>query len=486
MDVLVEDIFRYERLAEQSGELESVQEVECPKDILGIINRNDSATLISVPGVDVYKSDVEFNIKNATTDNTNISTDYSGRFVHFTEGDAEEFMAKNVNKNTKYKTSSDIKLFKEFLNELREVREPETIPPKELDNYIARFYFECQTKSFNETKKEYEPDTLTSTHNSIDRYLKEKKVEFSIKHDSVFSHSNNCLQEKRKYLKSMDLGSKDRAAEPLSKEELKILNENNILGAGNPQSHLDTVWLNNGVLFGLQSRQDHVNLRWGDIKLKQTSDGKEYLEFFERQTKHVLVGRGGIPGQLHQKLLQYQGMTTVQLVCLNSKNNTDHQICSQIHREQHNCDFYCVQQSSKFYLRPLDNPKSQIWYSHQPLGKDKLGQKMKDLANKGNLQGRKVNHSARKTFASTLFHSKVPPTEVAQLEGWKNVGSVNSYSVPSMEQQEIASNILSDVVAPNERVAVFSDTGICHNNQCIETISFDYVDKNVESSVKMD
>lgn len=59
MDVLVEDIFRYERLAEQAGELESVQEVECRKDILGIINRNDSAILIFVPGVDVHKSDIE-------------------------------------------------------------------------------------------------------------------------------------------------------------------------------------------------------------------------------------------------------------------------------------------------------------------------------------------------------------------------------------------------------------------------------------------
>lgn len=120
-------------------------------------------------------------INNATTDNTNIATDYSGRFVHFTEGDAEEFIAKNVNKNTKYRTSSEIKLFKEFLNELREVREPETIPMKELDNYIARFILSARPKSFNETKKEYEPDTLTSMHNSIDRYLKEKKVEIRYK-----------------------------------------------------------------------------------------------------------------------------------------------------------------------------------------------------------------------------------------------------------------------------------------------------------------
>ena len=30
---------------------------------------------------------------------------------------------------------------------------------------------------------------------------------------------------------------------------------------------------------------EHYNLRWGDIKLKNSSDGTEYLEYNERQTK---------------------------------------------------------------------------------------------------------------------------------------------------------------------------------------------------------
>jgi hypothetical protein len=39
------------------------------------------------------------------------------------------------------------------------------------------------------------------------------------------------------------------------------------------------VFLNNGVYFGLRGRQDHVNMKWGDVQLKSTSGGKEYLEF---------------------------------------------------------------------------------------------------------------------------------------------------------------------------------------------------------------
>ena len=40
------------------------------------------------------------------------------------------------------------------------------------------------------------------------------------------------------------------------------------------------------IHFGLRDvRIEQKELRWGDIVLKTDSDGKEYLEYFERQTK---------------------------------------------------------------------------------------------------------------------------------------------------------------------------------------------------------
>jgi hypothetical protein len=60
---------------------------------------------------------------------------------------------------------------------------------------------------------------------------------------------------------------------------------------------------------------------------------------------------------------------------------------------------------------PLDNPKDDVWYSHQPLGKNKLGIMMKSVATIAEITGRKVNHSTRKTFASTLLqHSSLITT----------------------------------------------------------------------------
>ena len=37
--------------------------------------------------------------------------------------------------------------------------------------------------------------------------------------------------------------------------------------------------------FGLRGCKEHRDMCWGDVKLKETADGKEYLEFNERQTK---------------------------------------------------------------------------------------------------------------------------------------------------------------------------------------------------------
>jgi hypothetical protein len=48
---------------------------------------------------------------------------------------------------------------------------------------------------------------------------------------------------------------------------------------------------------------------------------------------------------------------------------------------------------SRFYLRPLGKTNDDILYSHQTIGRDKLGKIVKSMPEKANLQGSKVNHS---------------------------------------------------------------------------------------------
>ena len=60
------------------------------------------------------------------------------------------------------------------------------------------------------------------------------------------------------------------------------------------------------------------------------------------------------------------------------------------------------------------------------MGKNKLGELVKNMSEKAKLTGRKVNHSARKTTVTSLLHSNVEATTVMQLTGHKNEESSTS------------------------------------------------------------
>ena len=103
---------------------------------------------------------------------------------------------------------------------------------------------------------------------------------------TVISKKQETLKAKQKQLKRYGLGNRPKATTTLTDDEIEILFNKTLLGLSSPQALLNTVWLNNMIHFGLRDvRIEQKELRWGDIVLKTDSDGKEYLEYFERQTK---------------------------------------------------------------------------------------------------------------------------------------------------------------------------------------------------------
>ena len=61
--------------------------------------------------------------------------------------------------------------------------------------------------------------------------------------------------------------------------------ERKLLGLSSRQPLLNTMWLSNTIHFGLRGCKEQRELQWGDIALKTDSEEKEFLEYFERQTK---------------------------------------------------------------------------------------------------------------------------------------------------------------------------------------------------------
>ena len=93
------------------------------------------------------------------------------------------------------------------------------------------------------------------------------------------------LYNQNKDVKQKGKGNKPNASVALSEDEVNVLYEKELLGVSSAEALLNTIWFNNTIHFGLRGCKEHRDMCWGDVKLRQTTTGLEYLEYFERQTK---------------------------------------------------------------------------------------------------------------------------------------------------------------------------------------------------------
>ena len=137
------------------------------------------------------------------------------KFVEVTDNEKNNFVDSMKNKNTVRKTVTVMRQFTNWLEmpPRKETREINTIQADELDNYIGSFLLSIRKAN----GEQYEPDTLTSYHRGIDRYLGDRKYPFSLVVDKEFATSRAVLASKRKELKQKGKGNRPNASTPLSK-----------------------------------------------------------------------------------------------------------------------------------------------------------------------------------------------------------------------------------------------------------------------------
>jgi hypothetical protein len=114
-----------------------------------------------------------------------------------------------------------------------------------------------------------------------------------------------------------------------------------------------------------------------------------------------------------------------------------------------------------------------------PLGKNKLVDLVRTMAEQAALDVCKVNHSARKTTVTSLLHSNIEATTVKQLTGHKNVASINEYSTASLNQKIQMSHILSDIGSGGGNSGNVCKERSSNDNGCLNnnTVNTDSVDK---------
>ena len=99
-----------------------------------------------------------------------------------------------------------------------------------------------------------------------------------------------------------------------------------------------------------------------------------------------------------------------------------------------------------FYLtvNNVTSGSGKPWFKKAPVGVNKLNTVMKTMAQKAGLGPNFKNHSrGRKTMIQILVNNDVPPADIMQLSGHKNVQSIINYSTVSQKQRLNMSHTLT-------------------------------------------
>ena len=343
----------------------------------------------------------------------------------------ENFISEQENESTKKKTLQNVAVLQQFLASKNEERKFEEIPPEELNEYLREFIITVRTK---DKQEEYEPSSLRGFIASFERYLKKKNYGHSIIKDLQFEKTRKALSSKQKDLKRKGKGSKPNASVAISEDDIQVLYEKKLLGTERPEALLNTLWLNNTTQFGLRGCKEHRDMCWVDVKLKKTSTGVEFLEYGERQTKTRLGDDTNDVRPIAPKMFSLPNSDRCPVLT--------YKVFAEKRPTQMNFDeapFYLVVNNIK-----TDSLDKKPWFKQSPVGVNKLNCIMKVMSEKAELnKPRLKNHSGRKTMMQTLVNEEIPPTDIIQLSGHRNLQSVNNFATVSEKQQMKMSRTLS-------------------------------------------
>ena len=130
-----------------------------------------------------------------------------------------------------------------------------------------------------------------------------------------------------------------------------------------------------------------------------------------------------------------------------------------------------MEKSGPFYLQPIVNPLTSLWYKKTLMGINSINSMMKDLISNSPLQNSEkhlANHSAKKTLVKKLKQQQVPKSEIISITGHNREAGLDAYDSSDEMQQKQLSHFI-DNHQPNASKNKYS---ICPNNPIIRNKSF--------------
>lgn len=176
------------------------------------------------------------------------------------------------------------------------------------------------------------------------------------------------------------------------------------------------------------------------VQLRQTSSGEEYLEYFKRQTK---TRTGENPRDVRK-------VKPKMFAVPSTSSEKDPVAVYKFYAEKRPKEMDVDEAPFYLAINNCRKDSSKPWFKKSAVGVNTLNSLMKRMADKAGFGPNLKNHSGRKTMMQTLTDNNIPPTDIIQLSGHKNLQSVTNYSTVSQSQQMKMSRALSGLATAKE------------------------------------
>lgn len=329
----------------------------------------------------------------------------SSRYAQITDDDLKDLREQRIPQSTKDKVKWSINLFRNW-HENWKVRMDDILKVyKSIDemdsndlNYCLQ-YFIPEIRKVNGEK--YPPRTLKEIVAGIQHfYCYEINKQMSIFLDKEFKETREILDAAMKQSAMEGNRKPVKRAAPVTIETEESLWTNGVFGRGDGKQILNTLIYYFGLMFSLRARQEQRNLIFGEksqITLEKDDDGLERLCYVERCSKNLSFG-------LHQSRKEPKNTYLYE--------NPDKSRCIvSLYKFyiEHRPESHGLPGNDAFYLTPIPNPKSNVWFKPIPMGINTLAQTTSRIMSSFGDGKFYTNTSLRRTAKTRLVEAGIPP-----------------------------------------------------------------------------
>ena len=292
--------------------------------------------------------------------------------------------------------------------------------------------------------KEYTPRSIYLLLAGLQRHIRKLNptTDINIFQDIAFKPLKNVCDAVFKQLHSKGIGTETKVTPALSQTEEDKLWETGVINLDSPTGLLRAVFFYNGKNFCLRGGIEHRNLKISQLQRESVMiKGKSMGSYVycEHGSKNNQGGFASL--SLQNKIVRQHESTSLRC-------------------HVKILDKYLAvippdaKENDVFYLKPvskLSADPSSPWFTKSPIGKNRLGEMLKEMCRDPGIAGNYTNHSLRAYGATTLFQAGCSEKLLQQRTGHRSLEALRQYERTSQSQLLDVSNVMAGVKSTQQK-----------------------------------